>query len=328
MKKLFKTTITIILYYLVITSPLRSQYGTFPSSNPVELGKVKWLRDYSEALFQSQKQGLPILILFQEVPGCSNCTTFGREQLSHPLLVEAIETCFVPLCIYNNKGGADAEVLKKYVEPTWNNPVIRIVDASGADIVTRQPNFNANDQTINTIIMALKIANKEIPIYLAILAEEWLGKADEAYLSMYCFWTGERELAGIEGVIGTEAGFMHGHEVVKIVFDKSRTTLDQISQQAKKVQCADQVYGSVTQGKVNNAPSKYKRDDEDKYYLYKSKYKAIPMTTLQKSRVNRALATGDNVEALLSPRQLAILKDFNLAKLDRRSVDICDIWYK
>ncbi|MEZ4951027.1 MAG: hypothetical protein R2784_16825 [Saprospiraceae bacterium] len=52
-------------------------------------------------------------------------------------MVEAIETCFVPLAIYNNKQGADATVLKKYNEPSWNNPVVRIVNQEGDNLVAR-----------------------------------------------------------------------------------------------------------------------------------------------------------------------------------------------
>ncbi|MBL0082871.1 MAG: hypothetical protein IPP37_10780 [Saprospiraceae bacterium] len=47
---------------------------------------------------------------------------------SHPLIVEAIFTYFIPVAIFNNKNGHDADVLAAYKEPAWNNPVIRIVN--------------------------------------------------------------------------------------------------------------------------------------------------------------------------------------------------------
>jgi len=72
---------------------------------PEELGAVTWLRDYEKAQKASEETGKPVLILFQEVPGCSNCTTYGNSILSEPLLVEAIEDLFVPLAVFNNKGG-------------------------------------------------------------------------------------------------------------------------------------------------------------------------------------------------------------------------------
>ena len=82
--------------------------------NPIELGQVNWLRDFDSAIKQAKNQDKPIFILFQEVPGCATCRNYGQNVLSHPLIVEAIESLFVPLAIYNNKRGKDAEVLRYY----------------------------------------------------------------------------------------------------------------------------------------------------------------------------------------------------------------------
>jgi cytochrome oxidase Cu insertion factor (SCO1/SenC/PrrC family) len=46
---------------------------------PEELGKVKWLRNYDQAIAQSDKNGKPVLILFQEVPGYSTCRNYGNN---------------------------------------------------------------------------------------------------------------------------------------------------------------------------------------------------------------------------------------------------------
>jgi len=58
--------------------------------------------------------------------------------LSNPELVKAIEGQFVPLAIQNNTGGTDAKILGKYGEPSWNNPVVRFIDATGKDIIERK----------------------------------------------------------------------------------------------------------------------------------------------------------------------------------------------
>ena len=114
-----------------------SQTRTEAFNQNVELGAISWYRDYDEALAASKAQHKPVLILFQEVPGCATCRNYGNKVLSHPLLSEAIENEFIPLAIFNNKGGKDAAVLKKYREPSWNNPVVRIVNASGENLVNR-----------------------------------------------------------------------------------------------------------------------------------------------------------------------------------------------
>ena len=58
--------------------------------------------------------------------------------MSHPLLVEAAETLFVPVAIKNNtEDDADAAVRERFKEPSWNNPVVRIMDAEGKDLTRR-----------------------------------------------------------------------------------------------------------------------------------------------------------------------------------------------
>ena len=74
---------------------------------------MRWLRDYDSALQQASQSGRPILLQFQEVPGCSTCVNYGRDSLSHPLMVELIEQHFVPLAIFNNHPGDDARILSK-----------------------------------------------------------------------------------------------------------------------------------------------------------------------------------------------------------------------
>ncbi|MEM9986366.1 MAG: thioredoxin family protein, partial [Bacteroidota bacterium] len=61
----------------------------------LELGAVHWRRDFDQALMAAQQSGKPVFILFQEVPGCLNCQRFGKEVMSHPLIVDAIEEAFV-----------------------------------------------------------------------------------------------------------------------------------------------------------------------------------------------------------------------------------------
>ena len=53
-------------------------------------------------------------------------------------MVEAIEDSFVPVLIYNNKT-SDAALLKKFNEPSWNNPIVRFLNNSGNDLIARKP---------------------------------------------------------------------------------------------------------------------------------------------------------------------------------------------
>jgi hypothetical protein len=110
---------------------------TNPANQNIELGKVTWNRNYQDALQKSKETGKPVLLFFQEISGCATCVNYGRNVLSHPLMVDLIESEFIPLAIYNNKPGKDAEILRLYNEPSWNNPVAHFIDAEGKDIIPK-----------------------------------------------------------------------------------------------------------------------------------------------------------------------------------------------
>lgn len=62
---------------------------------------------------------------------------FGEGALSHPLLVEAIESAFVPVFVSNNEPGPDRAVLESFGEPTWNNPAVRFLGPDGEPLAPR-----------------------------------------------------------------------------------------------------------------------------------------------------------------------------------------------
>jgi hypothetical protein len=281
----------ILLLLIYLPASLAAQ------SQPIELGDVHWLRSMDEAIAQSKQKGKPILILFQEVPGCATCRNYGSEVLTHPLIVEAIETEFVPLVIYNNKGGHDAEILKRYNEPSWNNPIVRIVHHNGNDIVSRLSGNYSLIGLIQKINEALFLRNSKMPVYLRLFHDELVAQqrgVQTATYSMYCFWTGEALFGKIKGVVKTTAAFQGGKEVVVVEYNPdviSKTELDKIA---------------MTQNCRAESSGNARPDSTPKYYLSKSRYKSISMTELQKCRVNSALAEGQSPDEFLSPRQLAI----------------------
>ena len=143
--------------FLLAISLLSSiQFNTLPNhTDPVELGEVNWLRDIDEAVKVAEQRQKPILILFQEVPGCSTCSRYGKHVLSHPLIVEAIEEAFVPLAIFNNRKGKDAATLAYFNEPSWNNPVVRIIDNQKRTIGGRLAGNYSRLGLVNKMLYAL-----------------------------------------------------------------------------------------------------------------------------------------------------------------------------
>ncbi len=270
-----------------------------------ELGTVRWMRSYDEAIAEAEKKNKPILLLFQEVPGCATCRNYGDKVLSHPLLVDAIENEFVPLAIYNNVGGQDRKILEKYGEPSWNNPVVRIIDSSGKNIMERMSGDYTSAGLSSQLCLALKASGRGVPQYLDILQQELSSREMEtAYYQMYCFWSGEAHLGAREGVIATEPGWMNGAEVVRVHFDKSQIKKKQLDKYASQAKC-----------KAVPEKKDYKIDKDPQYYLKKSKYSRLALSEIQKTKINAALAAKQDASVFLSPTQKVQLRSVRPDKM-------------
>ncbi|WP_405206010.1 VPGUxxT family thioredoxin-like (seleno)protein, type 2 [Aquimarina sp. LLG6339-5] len=278
---------------------LLAQNTTDPYNQSEELGKVRWLRDYDTAIALAKKENKDVLILFQEVPGCSTCRNYGHNVLSHPLMVEAIENSFIPLAIFNNKGGKDAEILRKYNEPSWNNPVVRIVDSNGDEVIKRIGNDYSALRLCESMQQAIEEKGRKIPEYINLLAQELsVKKAHKTYYKMSCFWSGEKELGKLTDVLNTESGFINYSEVVKVTYDPKELT--------KKALDAYATSNGMTL--IDNQQSYQSSSKDIHYYLQQTKFKYIPLTTIQQTKINSALGDGKPTLHLLSPTQLKWFK--------------------
>ncbi len=325
--------IFVFLFLLAYTFG-ESQENTWTSltDNPIELGKVHWNRDYQKAIDLSMSSNKPIFLFFQEVPGCFTCQKFGNQVMSDPFVVEGIEQYFIPLVIYNNKGGKDVEILKKFKEPSWNNPVIRIIDHNGKNLIERISGRYDRISVLSAMIECLQKKQVFIEPYLINYLNELISQQNAAttHFGMYCFWSGEKALGQIEGVIATEAGFMAGGEVVEIVYDPNIIPIKDLVKEASKSSSADRVYLSkeeIDKFKGSKERSNFRKDRESKYYLFHSKYSKIPMTKAQALKVNSLLGKKKNPDSLLSPRQLYLMDHL---KSDKRLYDqeFASTWFK
>lgn len=140
--------------------------------NPIAVGAVHWGRNLGHALKVSGETGRPVFVLFQEVPGCGGCQDFGRTVLSNPLVVEAVEDEFLPVLVYNNRGGKDQQLLDRFDEPAWNFQIVRFLDAKGRDIIPRKDHVWTTGELAVRMIEVLKAAQRPVAKYLQALAEE------------------------------------------------------------------------------------------------------------------------------------------------------------
>jgi len=141
-------------------------WETAPAANPVEVGKVAWGRDFDAGQAASRASGKPMLVLFQEVPGCKGCQRFGREVMSDPRIVKAIQENFTAVLICNNHPGKDEEVLKRFGEPAWNYQVVRFLTADGRDLIPREDQVWTVPALAARMVKALDVARQPAPAEL------------------------------------------------------------------------------------------------------------------------------------------------------------------
>lgn len=267
---------------------------------PVEAGKVAWGRDLDAALAASKATGRPVFALFQEIPGCAGCQQFGRDVLSNPLLVEAVETEFTPLLIHNNKPGKDAEVLWRFGEPSWNYQVVRFLDAEARDIIPRRDQVWDTSGIAQRMIATLTKAKRPVPSYLKLLAAEHSPNLQQAVFTMYCFWTGEMVLGQLDGVVTTEAGFMSGREVVLLRYEPAVISLPNLIAAAEKIDC----HHMATVSAYRPAPAA-----DQKKQLSGTQLEKLPLSAAQAAKANAWLRVdASKALSLLTQAQAAQLK--------------------
>ncbi len=313
----------------LLPSACRAADGSHP-----ELGNVKWGRDFGVALAQSKASGKPVLLLFQEVPGCSGCKAFGQEVLSNPAIVKAAQDAFVPVAIFNNRGGEDKKVLERYNEPAWNYQVARFVDAEGKDIIPRKDKVWTTGAMAERMVAALEKAGRPVPGYLAAMAGKSQVGAEapapppaprEAVFAMSCFWEGEARLGRLAGVLETEAGWLGGREVVKVVFDPATVGAAKLVKTAESLDCARVSYfenaadaadaKTVAKNSVGTTLRGYTiaAERDQKVYLKRSPYAAIALSPQQATKLNAALRFGQGSEVAAQ-----ILTESQRAKLAKQ----------
>ncbi len=259
-----------------------------------ELGDVMWLRDYDVALARAAERGRPVLLLFQEIPGCSTCLNFGHDVLANPLLVELIEDRFVAVAIHNNRPGKDAEILHRFSEPAWNNPVVYFLHADGQQILPKLADRYDPLGLYQKILSVLEALGQDVPDYFRLLRDDLMidyGLAKSAVFETPCFWSGETTLAQHPAILTTEAGWIDGDEVVRVWFDPRVADARALADFAR------------AEGFSTIAATGFRSDEAPQYYLSKSRFAHLALSPAQRSKINLAIPYQDRPERYLSPRQ-------------------------
>lgn len=85
--------------------------------------------------------------------------------------MEAVETLFTPLCVYNNTSGdRDDETREAYQERSWNNPVVRVVDRRRNDLTKGLTRRWTVAGIADLMARACLADEREVPAWLSLLA--------------------------------------------------------------------------------------------------------------------------------------------------------------
>lgn len=302
---------------------------TGDTNQPVELGDVKWNRDFDKAVAESRTTGKPLMVLFDEVPGCGGCKTYGKVLLSHPVLVEVAETLFVPVFIRNNdrdRNSPDTKLLRRFKEKAWNYPVVRFMDANGKDITPASRAWSVRQgawsELLTNMTKALEAAKRPGPRYFEVFVAQYgARKTATVNFAMGCYWSGEAKLGALPGVVRTRVGSHKlAHEIVEVVYDTERTDFETLVRTAKEQKCATRVIlpgnhpnAEVAKSifgenglKVSDEPGRFKDNDYNyQIYIYRRPgYFFNAITPLQATRMHSD--RGANAAGYLSPRQQAL----------------------
>ncbi len=288
-------------------------------ASPPELGAVRWVRDFDVAATRARERGLPLLVVFTEVPGCDTCVGFGAEVLSHPLIVEAAENLFVPVAVLNNVEGPDKAVLESFKEPAWANPVVRIMSPDRADLVPRIGDDWTVGAVASAMVAALTKGESKAPGYLLTLREEEESKGrtlETVLFEVKDTAVAEAKIGALGAVIRTRIGTRDGASVLEATFDPARQDYLSLLRTVWRMNVATAVVYShdlrTEETRRAFGPSGAKRGSTEfteaaepgLARLRESPYRAVPMTPVQALRVNSALHAGRDADQFLSPRQV------------------------
>lgn len=317
----FGTVLFLLPIHLLVVADEGSADAKPTAKRPQELGTINWRRGFDAAADEARQADKPLLVLFQEVPGCGTCKSYGDRVLSHPLIRDAVESCFIPVAVYNNIPGDDRRVLKKFKEPEWNNPVVRIMRHDRTELASRVTGDYTTTGLVSAMVESLNKIKRPVPDYLRLLNDELSARKrglQRATFSMHCFWEGEAQLGGVDGVVATLPGFVQGKEVVDVWYDENRVSYVKLVQEGRRMKCASTIFARSDQQdrharSIGDLPTirsddRTRPDKEPKYYLSKTLYRFVPMTETQAARVNAAIRENHDPKRLLAPCQLRLLE--------------------
>lgn len=285
-----------------------------------EFANISWDFEFDNASEFAGRKGYPMLVLLVELPASPASVQFGQEVLSHPLIHDAIESQFVHVAVFNGLDENAERTRKLLGERRFGDSVIHLITPDHKPLVKRLANNRTVAGLAGAMVTALEKSKRSVPLFLQLLAEETGARTCEtrrATFQTHCFWEGESALGRVPGVLSTTPGFIQSKEVVEVEYDPGAISLEGLYSIAKSKDVATGIVarneseafiaGKLFGENVLLTDEATRPDAEPKYYLAKTLYRHVPMTSLQASRINAAIHRKEDPSAFLSRRQKGFL---------------------
>lgn len=143
-------------------------------------------------------------------------------------------------------------------------------------------------------------------------------------------------MGSLDGVYATAAKWRDGLEVVSVLYDPKEIEYQTLVNEAKKFKCTSRVFtyseeqlkvakeivGSKAVMASDKQRPRFASKSDQKYYLFHSPLRSLPMCDYQMTKVNSALGLRQPVESLLSPRQIVLAnKILRKARTDQSALE-------
>jgi hypothetical protein len=273
-----------------------------------DLGRVRWSGDLPAALAEARRSGRPVMVLDRGSPQIPATRQFGFGPLSHPIVADAA-------------GEFIAVALPCDGRP---EPRLRFLDAQGHDLTPAdRPSALTTAGVLSAMAESLRAVGRPVPPYLELAAAEYAApRRQTATFAVTCYWKGEAGLGHLDGVLGTRTGMLNGDEVVEVDFDPAALDYRTLATKATGMACFRKAYVqgddqralvSTMTGRVAARKSEpLDASNQQQFQLsLEPAYHLLPLTALQATKLNAALAAGEPPERFLSPSQLRLHEKLN-----------------
>lgn len=228
-----------------------------------ELGCVHLEFDtLAQAQHESTSRRRPILCI--ETQG-STIYSMGNVILSHPLVVEAMESLFVT-CDYSTDEDDDDEASSNSMSRFFARPSrqarIRFLDDQAADICPPVTSTTTLVHVVSSMVLALEHSKLFVPQYLRLLLEEESGKVQvlsptrvreisrKAVFGFHDPVQAEVILAGLDGVLSVRSGCLVRQSVIEVTYDSRRLSFCALVRHALQNANASLVYHQTNEERI------------------------------------------------------------------------------